>query len=76
MPRARLAIAHFVSAESAADVRRDLIAQGARVQLSSERDGPLGAYRLEVFLPATDERRFLNVLLSSDASRVYIHDAD
>lgn len=78
MSRARLAIAHFACAESAAIVRRALMSKGASdvIVLAEPAGSRDSGHRLEVPLPATIERSLLNILLSSDAVRVDIHDAD
>ena len=78
MPRTRLAIAHFDSTEAALEMRQALIAQGASgIELHTEAAASeTGRCRLEVLLPATIERRLLDILLASEASRVDIHDAD
>ena len=78
MSRTRLAIAHFACAESATIVRRALMSKGASdVTVLAEPAGSRDSgHRLEVSLPATIERSLLNILLSSDAVRVDIHDAD
>lgn len=78
MPRTRLAIAHFDSTEAAHEMRQALIAQGASgIEIRAEvaAAGP-GRCRLEVLLPPTLERRLLDILLASEATRVDIHDAD
>lgn len=78
MPRARFAIAHFDSTEAAHAMRRALIAQGAtgiEIRADAVAVGADGC-RLEVMLPPTIERRLLEILLSSEASRVEVHDRD
>ena len=76
MPRTRLAIAHFSDVDAAAEVRRALIARGASaIQLiATDEADRRGTCRLEVTLPATIERHFLDVLLASNATRVDVHD--
>ena len=78
MPRTRLAIAHFDSTQAAAEARRALFAQGASAiaLLPETQSEDLGTCRLEVALPAVIERKLLDILLGSDATRVDIHDAD
>lgn len=78
MSRIRLAIAHFADADAAAAVRKALLARGASaidLMADAETNGP-GACRLEVPLPVETARRLLEVLLSSDATRVDVHDAE
>lgn len=58
-------------------MRRALVAQGAgRIEIQPDPIAGKDCCRLEVLLPPTIERRLLDILLASEASRVDINDAD
>ena len=77
MSRRRVAIARFVDKAAAVRVRRALLELGGRplaVTMDSSRS-PV-EYPLQVELSQSVERALLDVLLSSEAARVDVHDAD
>lgn len=78
MVRDRVAIAHFAQAEAAAAARHLLLQQGASdiTIRPEEQPGHKDACRLEVTLHSPMARLLLQVLLSSDATRVDIHDLE
>lgn len=77
MSRRRVAIARFVEKAAAGRVRRALLECGGHpLAVSIDPSRSPQEYRVEVELRQSVERALLNVLLSSEAVRVDVHDAD
>ncbi|MEQ9637680.1 MAG: hypothetical protein RLW68_16565 [Devosia marina] len=77
MSRRRVAIARFIEKAAADRVRRALLDCGGHplaVTIDASRSPE--EYQVEVELVEAVERALLNVLLSSEAVRVDVHDAD
>lgn len=76
MSRERIAIAHFSEAAAAEHVRQVLLDRGGHPSaVAVDSSMPPAACRVEVPLVAPVARALLDVLLSSDAIRVDVHDA-
>lgn len=77
MSRRRVAIARFVEKAAADHLRRALLECGCHplaVTIDASRSPE--EYQVEVELTESVERALLSVLLSSEAVRVDVHDAD
>jgi len=76
MSRRRVAIAHFAETAAAERIRQALLERGGR-PLATVIDSSMrrAVCRVEVELSAPVERALLDVLLSSEAVRVDVHDA-
>lgn len=77
MSRRRVAIARFAEKPAAERAHRALQERGGHPRpVSIDSSSHPEAYRLEVDLSASVERALLEVLLSSEATRVHVHDAE
>lgn len=76
--RYRIAVAEYSSVNAAEQARADLIGAGvAADDIILEPAGTAGeAFCLRIALPGEMERGLLDMLLSGETTRLYVHDAD